>query len=134
MTTIAEARDSLAGAISQGTSLRALPYLASTIPHPCAFVRLGDYDPRMVLGKSKATFPFRVTVFLGPASERSVQQRCDVLREPSGTGSIVAAIEDGDLWEATVDYAAVTLVGEPGEVIVAEETLMLFEVSVEVVF
>ena len=134
MTTIAEARDSLAGAITTGAALRAIPYLSSTIAHPCAHVRLGAYDPRMVLGKSKAEYQFSVSVFVGVASERSAQVRCDALREPSGAGSLVAAIEDGTLWAATVDYAQVILVGEPTEVVIAEETLMMFEVDVEVVF
>lgn len=134
MTTIATARDSLSGAITDGAGLRAIPYLSSTIAHPCAHVRLGPYDPRMVLGKSKAEYTFSVTVFVGVAAERSAQIRCDTLREPSGTGSIVAAIENGALWDATVDYAQVILVGEPAEVVIAEETLMMFEVDVEVVF
>ena len=134
MTTIAEVRDSLAETITKGAGLRSYPYLTSSIQHPCCHVRLGEYDPRYVLGKSRAEYMFRVTVFVGPASERSAQIRCDRLREASGEGSLVAAIEDESLWVADVDYAAVVSVGEPDEVVVAEETLMMFDLSVEVVF
>lgn len=134
MTTIAQARTSLAGAISSGAGLRSIPYLSSSIAHPCAHINPGPYDPRMVLGKSKAQYEFTVTVFVGTASDRAAQKRCDALREPSGVGSLVAAIEDGDLWLVDVDYAQVTLVGEPTLAVIAEETLMMFEVNVEVVF
>lgn len=132
--TIADVRTSLAKAITIGTGLRSIPYLASTIAHPCAHINPSPYDPRMVLGKSKAQYDFVVTVFVGATSDRGAQVRCDELREPSGTGSLVAAIEDGDLWVADVDYAQVTMVGEPTQVVIAEETLMMFEVNVEVVF
>lgn len=134
MTNIAEVRDGLAVAIRAGTGLRCFAYAGTTLPHPCGIVTPQGYDPRMVLGKSKATHEFSVTVFVGSAAERSAQQRCDRLREASGTESIVAAVEDSTNWPVTVDYASVTFVGPVSEEIVAEESLMTFEVDIEVVF
>lgn len=155
--TIAEVRDDMASAIKTGTGLRTLPYLSSNIPHPCAFVRAGGYDPRMVLSKAKSEYRFIVTVFVGPTAETAAQKRCDRLREvtaaltdDAGVGltddeeaallladqgySIVQAVEDDSLWTQAIDYAAVTFVGEIGEIVVAEETLLTFDVDVEVVF
>ena len=134
MTTIADVRDGLAEAINAGTGLRTMAYLSGSIPHPCGHVRLGAYDPRMVMGRAKAEYPFIVTVFVGVASDRSAQKRCDRLREPAGDESIVTAVETSANWSVDVDYASVTMVGEPSEVAVAEEILMTVEFEIEVVF
>ena len=133
MTTIAEVRDGIAEAITSQTGLRTMAYLGSSIPHPCAHVRVGAYDPRYVLGRAKAEYPVYVTVFVGPTAERSAQIRCDEIREPSGDKSIVAALETAPDY-VDIDYASVTLVGEPGEVAIAEEVLMTVEFEIEVVF
>lgn len=130
--TIAEIRDGMAEAILTGTNLRCHAYLSTTLSHPCAYIQPGSYDPRQVLGKSKVQYPFKVYVFVGSIAEASAQRRCDVLREPDGTGSIVAAIEDGTLWPVTVDYASVTLVSEVTESSLGEEILLTFELDVEV--
>lgn len=135
MTTIAEVRDGLAHAIST-TGLRTMAYMSSSIPHPCCHVRPDGYDPRMVLGRAKAEYTFTATVFVGPAAERSAQKRCDLIREAWGNESIVQAVEDATNWPSDVelDYAAVTFVGEPTEVVIAEEKLMIVEFDIEVVF
>ena len=133
MTTLADVRSGIVEAVKAQTGLRMLAYPSSTVPHPCGIVTLAAYDPRLVLGRAKAEYPFRISVFLGPASERYVQIRSDGIREPSGDDSIVEALESITDY-VDVDYAQVTLVGEPTEVVVNEETLMLIEFEIEVVF
>ena len=134
-TTIAAVRDKMAEAITVGTGLRTQAYQLSSLPHPVAVISPLTYSPQYVLGKGKAEYPFRITVVVGPASEVHAQKRCDVLREPDGDGSIVAAIENSDLWgTTTVDYVSVTQVGEVGETVVADETLLAFEIDVTIVW
>lgn len=134
MTTLAEVRDGLAEAIQTGTGLRTMSYLGSSIPHPCCQIDSLGYDPRMVLGRAKASFEFVAVVYVGPVSERSSQQRCDRLREPQGDESIVTAVESLPTFVAGVDYGVVTRVGDAREVILAEETLLRVEFEIEVVF
>jgi len=134
-TTIADVRDTMSNAIRQGTNIRAMAYQTSNLPHPVAVITPLQYDPRYVLGKSTADYPFKVSVVVGPASEVHAQKLCDRLREPDGDGSIVAAIEDADYWTDTaIQYVSVTSVGEVGEVAVSEETLLVFEVEATVVW
>lgn len=134
MTTIAEVRDGIAQAITEGTGLRTMSYVSSSVPHPCAYVRFGPYDPRLVLGRGTVEYQVFVTVFLGPVSERAVSLRADRIREMTGDESIVAALESTTLLPAGVHYATVTMVGAPEEAVVAEEALMTVEFEIEVVF
>jgi hypothetical protein len=134
VTTIKEVLDGLAESIQHQAGLRTMPLLSSTIPHPCAMIASGPYDPRMVLGRTKAAYPFTVTVYVGPASERSAQEKCHRLREAFGAESVVSAVESLPDFVAGVDYGTVTEVGEITLTIVAEETLMTIKFEIEVVF
>ena len=72
---------------------------------------------------------------VGHAAEVSAQKLCDELREISGARSVVAAVESATPWTGVeIDYAKVTLVGEVGEINTGEETLLAFEIEVEVMY
>jgi hypothetical protein len=76
-----------------------------------------------------------VRVFVGRIAEKSAQKRLDELTEASGAGSLVVAVEDGDNWPSDlVDYASVSLIGEPQQVTVADEVFLAVDFDVEVVF
>jgi hypothetical protein len=134
MTTVAQVRDGLAEAITNGCGLRASGYVLDTIAAPCAHVFRREMDPRLVFSKAKAEYRFGVRVFVGRIAEKPAQQRLDELTEASGAGSLVVAVEDSDNWPVTVDYAVVTLIGEPQQVTVADEVFLAVDFDVEVVF
>lgn len=134
MPTISEVRDSIASAITAGCGLRAVPLLTDSLNPPVAVVVASEYDPRLVLGKAKAEYPFTVRVYVNRPAERSAQLTLDGYREPSGTGSVVAAIEDLDNWTETVDYASVTRVGAPTEALIADDLVMAVDFDIEVVW
>ncbi len=135
MTTIAEVRDGLCLAIRSGCGMRAIPYALDTLPAPCAVVTRMEMDPRMVLSKAKAAYPFKVSVFAFRAAEKSAQKKLDVLTEATGDGSFVVAVEDGANWpDDLVDYCSVTSIGEPYQAVIAEETYLAVDFDIEVVF
>lgn len=135
MTTVAEVRDALAIAVRDGCGLRTIAYPSDNLPVPCAVVSRLEMDPRMVFGKATATYPFRVMVFVGRIAEKASQKKLDILTEATGSGSLVVAVEDGDNWpDGLVDYCSVTLIGQPLEAAVAEETYLAVAFDIEVVF
>ena len=136
MTTIADVRDGMAQAITNGCGLRCVPYVTDSIPAPCAVISRQEMDPRMVFGKANAAYQFNVRVFVGRVAEKASQQKLDTLTEPSGSGSLVAAVEDEANWTANlVHYASVTRIGlVPQTVAVADETFLSVDFDIEVVF
>jgi hypothetical protein len=135
VTTVRQVRTALAEAITAGCGLRAFPYVADTIPAPCAQVFRREMDPRMVFSKAKASYQFGVRVFWPRAAEVNAQQKLDEFTEATGAGSLVGAIEDGDNWTVDVDYASVILIGETQTVTtVAGEEFLTVDFDVEVVF
>ncbi|HUS42881.1 MAG TPA: hypothetical protein VMY16_09460 [Ilumatobacteraceae bacterium] len=133
MTTIAEVRDALSDAITAGTGLRCLAYLQDTIPAPCGHLRRTEFDPRMVLGRASATYPFTLRVYVGRTAEVAAQKALDELAEP--TGGICSAVEDADNWpDDLVQSAYVTSIGEPMVGTVADETFMVCDFNIEVIF
>lgn len=133
MTTLAEARDGLARAINAGTGLRMYPYPTDTINAPCGFVRSDEFDPRMVLGRDKAAYPFTVIVYVGRVAEVAGQKKLDELREP--VGGITSAVEDETNWNVTVDYAQVVNVGAAGgDSTNADDVYLTCEFEIEVCF
>lgn len=134
MPTIAQVRDGLADAITAGCGLRASGYMTDNVPHPVAHVFRGEMDPRMVMGKAKAAYPFIARVFVGRAAEVAAQKRLDELTEPTGAGSLVAAVEDGDNWSVDVDYAVVTSIGAVQNVLIADESVLFVDFEIEVCF
>ena len=137
MTTIADVRDGMAQAITAGCGLRCIAYVADSIPAPCAVISRDEMDPRMVLGKASAAYNFNVRVFVGRVAEKSAQQKLDALTEATGSGSLVAAVEDDTNWpsDVVVQYASVTRIGVvPQTVAVADDTFLSVDFDIEVVF
>ena len=114
MTTIAQVRDSLAKAVAT-TGLRCDPYASDNYAAPCAQVVRNPMVPHMTLGAvsdTKHAYQFQVLVFVNRESEVAGQKLLDKWCDLSGDSSVVAAIENGNLWIATVDYARVTRIGQ----------------------
>ena len=132
MTTLAEARDGLAEAITAGTGLRMYAYQGDTVNAPCGFVRSDEFDPRMVLGRDKAAYPFTVTVYVARVAEVAGFKKLDELREP--VGGITSAVEDGDNWSVTVDYAQVVNIGTPTATAHADDVYLTCDFEIEVCF
>ncbi len=135
MLSVTEVRDALAAAISDGCGLRAealWPAGDKAIASPLAVVTRRAFDPRLVFSDRKAVYLFTVTVYADRASERSAQKLLDGYCELAGTGSVRAAIEDGDNWSVTVDYAEVTQIGEVGAVSINEADYLAVPFDVEV--
>ena len=127
----------LAQAITAGCGLRCIAYVADSIPAPCAVISRDEMDPRMVLGKASAAYNFNVRVFVGRVAEKSAQQKLDALTEATGSGSLVAAVEDDTNWpsDVVVQYASVTRIGVvPQTVAVADDTFLSVDFDIEVVF
>ena len=133
MTTIAQARTSLAAAVTT-TGLRCIAYLSDQIPAPCALISRKEFDPRMVFGGSKSTYGFRVTIYTSRPAERASQVLIDGYCETTGATSLVAAIANGANWTATVDYAEVVRVGEIMVHEIAGVPYLVAELDVEVVW
>lgn len=134
MTTTATVRDALATAITTGSGLAASPYQLDSVVPPCAHVFRREMDPRMIFTGAKSTYEFGVRIFTGRFDEVEAQRLLDELVETSGERSVVAAIQDGDNWTATIDYAQVVLIGEPVGRTLADETFMTVDLDVEVVW
>lgn len=106
MTTRADVRAALASAVSTVVSCR--PYQSRTILAASADVGIGAFDPRLVLGGSKTSYPFKVNLYVDGNNEELAQKTLERWTATSGTGSVVAAIEDESNWLVDVDYAQVT--------------------------
>jgi hypothetical protein len=134
MTTIAQVRDAIKGAV-ETTGLSAVAYLVDTINPPVAHVFPTDYDPRMVFSSAKATYPFTVRVFMHRFVPTPQQQQLDALKEPTGSGSLTEAVQDSDNWGSVdVDYAQVVSVGGNVEREIAGTVYLTADFDIEVVW
>jgi hypothetical protein len=110
---IAAAREALAEAIQRRfPSMQVSPYILSTPTLPAVFVFPGlvEYDLAMHRGGDNTEFIVRAMV--GPYGDIAAQQLMDQLLEPSGTGSMKAAIEqDNTLGGLVYDVSATTCTG-----------------------
>ena len=133
MTTLNEVHDGLAGAIRDGAGLRCLPYLADTIPAPCGHLERDEFDPRMVLGRASATYPFTLRIYLPRTAEVASQKVIEGYAEP--LGGITSAVENPDNWpDNLVQSAYVTFIGRATIETVADETFMTCDFNIEVIF
>ncbi len=120
MTTIAEVRADLANVLAnvEGWTVAniggsASGYVGDAQPGAYTFkINRGAFDPRFVMGKSKTAYVFTVTAYAPRTPAELSEAALDALCEPTGTGSLIATVEDGDNWAVTVDYASVTRCGE----------------------
>jgi hypothetical protein len=134
MPTVAEVRDSLAEAITTATGLRCSALVPDQMVAPIAVISRREFDPRYVFTGDRATYLFRVTIYADRTNERVAQIALDEYTELSGELSVLAAIQDGDNWTATIDYAQVTLIGEVQSTAIAESQYLVVSLDVEVVW
>lgn len=136
MTTIQQAREGLAAAVTNGTGLRALAYESDTVNAPCAWVLRREMDPRLVLGGTKQQYNLTVRLFMPRTAERSNLLQIDEFCAMSGDKSIRSAVEDGDNWtDGLVDYVSVVSVGPTNEAALdSGERFLTVDFDVEVVW
>ena len=134
MPNIDDACCALADVVGMVDGLRAKGYADDQINPPEAHVYTRDFDPRMVFGNSKRTFLLGVRLFVKRTDARSAQRALRGYMEPTGPTSILAAIENEDLWEITVDYAEVTNIGQPFELEQPAELYWAVDIDVDVVW
>ena len=113
MTTIYQVRSALADVLSliPGWSVGS-PYVGDQVNAFTFKINRPAFDPRMVMQQSKAAHTFTVTAYAPRAVPEESEAALDALCELTGTGSLIATVQDGDLWSVTVDYAVVTQCGE----------------------
>ena len=112
MTTIYDVRQGLADAAAHVAGWRTSAYVGEQVNPPMIKVTMPAFDPRYVLGETKARYTFRCYAYYTRAAGEAAERALDELAELSGAGSLIAAVQDGTNWPITVDYAVVTQVGE----------------------
>lgn len=138
MTTIAQARQALAAAVTTGTGLRCERYQLDVINAPEACIVRREMSPGIVFDAGPEEFHFAVRVFAGRSADRQSQVLLDTYCEISGATSVKAAVETSANWGAiSLDYARVTRIGEPFIFAQVPEVGPFFfavDIDVEVVF
>jgi hypothetical protein len=134
VTTTAEVREALAIAGSYcGREVK--PYVPTTITTGSGYVARREFDPRYVFSGAKVVYPFLVRFYFNATSMESAQQDIDELCDVAGSGSFLAAVQDGANWPAyLVDYAQVTNVGEPNDSTVDGTNYLTVDFDIEVVW
>jgi hypothetical protein len=134
--TFRQIRVALAQAINAGTDLRTYSTDIDQIAVPCAVVSRAEYDPRFVFGATSHMAPFKVRVFVNRTAERSALELLDEYADPNGNRSVIAAVQDEDLWPFDLQSAQVVLVSETREAAWAGggESYFMVEFDVEVVW
>lgn len=133
MPSITDVRAALAGAV-EACGLRCSPYMLTQVNAPCAHVNRSDMDPRMVFGADTNVYQFQVTVYAGGQSDIAMQTELDERCAVSGAKSVKAAVEDGNNWSETIDYAAVTRIGGPEFREIGGGSFLAVDIDVEVVW
>ena len=134
MTTIADVRSQMAEAIAT-TGWAVSSYEFDAINPPVVHIMVDEFDPRFVFGGGKRPIPFRVQAFANRTGEISSLKRLDALKEPTGSGSLTAAVQTSANWGAvSIDIAEVTSVGRTVEVEVAGNVYLMAQFIVEVLF
>lgn len=129
---IADVRSALQTAIAT-TGIRTYAYIQDVLNVPCAHVAASEFDPRLVMGTTKAVYPFTIHVYVSRAATVEQNQKLlDTYRDVTGTASIALAVKTSSAWTATVDYADVTRVGEVQAVEYGGAPYLTFEIDVEV--
>jgi hypothetical protein len=112
VTTIAEVREALSDALATIPGWSASPYIGDQVHTYMFKVARPAFDPRMVMSQAKSSHTFTVTAYAPRATPEASEAALDALCELTGSGSLIAAVQDGDNWSATVDYAQVVSCGE----------------------
>jgi hypothetical protein len=135
-TSFEEVRATLASVVTNGTGLRCSAYITDVVNAPCGMIGWQPYDPRLVFGGSKSVFPFQLSIYVPRTAEVNGQKLLDSYLVPIGSVSVIAAIQNGDLWPGSlVDYAQVTQVSGAREVEMVDGTRYLVgTIDMEVVW
>lgn len=112
MTTFAEVRADLATIVGRINGWTGSGWVGDTVNANTIKVTSPAFDPRMVLGGGKCEHDFRLIAYVQRSASVDGEKRLDVLRDVTGTGSLLVAVQDGDNWTVTVDYAQVIEIGE----------------------
>lgn len=117
--TIDEVCQALADVVGSIDGLRAKAYADDQINPPEAQVYTRPFDPRLVFGRGAnygaSLYQLGVRVFVKRSDPRTAQKTLRALMETTGSGSVLAKIEDGDSWSQTIHSAEVVNIGQPFE-------------------
>lgn len=81
------------------------------------------FDPRMVFSEAKKSVTFTVTAYAPRIPAEEAEAAIDALCEPSGSGSLIAAVQTGSNWSQTIDYAQVVSCGETQVIVWAQDSV-----------
>ena len=112
MTTLADVRSDLITVLGNLSGWRTAAYVGSGVNPPQLVVTRSAFDPRMVFSGGKCEHTFKVTAYVTRDATVQSEKALDELAEPSGAGSLIAVVQTSSNWSVTIDYAAVTNVGE----------------------
>ena len=130
MPSIREVRQALADAASAcGTQI--YPNDPDQPTSGSGWVYRREFDPRMVFGDTTTAYQMGIAVVF---NRNGGLAPLDDICEPSGVGSLRAAVENGDNWGVTVDYAQVTRVSEVNVVDLGGVQYLSVEFDIEVVW
>jgi hypothetical protein len=139
MASIDEVCDALAAAVATIPELRAKGYIDDVINPNDAHVFTREFDPRMVFTTTPITYQLGVRLFVRRSPLRSAQKTLRGFMEPTGSTSVLAAIEDEANWPTDVHFVEVTSIGQPFEYQTsgehgASETFLAVDYDVTVVW
>ena len=105
---LSEIRDAMGTALGAVPNLRVRPLIPALVTPPMAVVQPQqiEYDLNARNGVNRYTFT--VTVFVTKADDRSAQLRVDPFVEPTGAGSVKAALEADRTLGGVADTLRVT--------------------------
>lgn len=112
MTTFAEVRDDLATIVARINGWTGSGWVGDTVNANMIKVTSPAFDPRMVLSGGKCSHTFRLIAYVQRSASVAGEKKLDVLRDVTGTGSLLVTVQDGNNWTVTVDYAQVVEIGE----------------------
>jgi hypothetical protein len=136
VTTIADVRVAIAGAIDTISGLVCFPYESDIIKQlPAAFIGRGSMNPDLVLSGTKQAYAFTVMLYTQRTLERQAQVQLDAFCDMAGALSIRTAAENETLYTANlVHYVEVKSVSETMESTVAGVPYFVVKFELEAVW
>ena len=99
MTTLAEVRAELADICATIPGWRSSGWVGDSITEPMIKVARPAFDPRLVFGSDgKKSVTFQLTAYVKRADTERAEKMLDALAEPSGSGSLIAAVQTSSNW------------------------------------
>lgn len=131
MTTIADVRASLKVA-GETTGLRGSAYITDQVNFNCFQVGIPAYDPRFMFAGVKRVQPFTIVAYFQKSAEIAAQKTLDEYCDVTGAKSMVAAVQNGDNWDADVDYCQVVQIGATALTTIVEIEYLTVQWDLEV--